>query len=105
MDNSFFKIAIANILACDSYPLRNKIKFAGLCPRPAPSFLCASKETKQRKTPDLIALRVPENGAWLMRIGKNSANASNICRSDRNAILHFRLRYTGLEGQNTGVLF
>ncbi len=56
-------------------------------------------------TPDLLALRVPENGEWLMRIGKNSANGSNICRPDRNAILHFRLRHTRSEGQNTGVPF
>ncbi len=33
-----------------------------------------------------------------MRIGKNPANASNICRSDRNATLHFRLRHTGIGG-------
>ena len=41
------------------HAVKNSVKVAGLRPRPAPSFLCAPKETKQRKTPDLLALRIP----------------------------------------------
>jgi len=55
----------------------------------------------QKKAPKLLARRwrVPENGQRLMRGGKNSANASDIRRPDRNTVLHFRLRHMGKENQ------